>query len=187
MLITGEVDRVTGFEKGFPVHQAWRGQSWEPDPLILDDQALIIHVAGRGLLVLTGCGHAGIVNIVRHAQRLTGKPLYTPQLVIDGRAAADNHRVIAASVAQSCLRRHYPDQVRRSEARSLPLSPCGLPCSEIVSDSSPYISARAGWPAGRRRCLRTDFDPRVERGIAAACHSLATGDLAAPPDAADLA
>ena len=72
VLITGEVDRVTGFEKGFPIHQAWRGQSWEPDPLILDDQALIAHVAGRGLVVLTGCGHAGIINICRYAQRLTG-------------------------------------------------------------------------------------------------------------------
>jgi 7,8-dihydropterin-6-yl-methyl-4-(beta-D-ribofuranosyl)aminobenzene 5'-phosphate synthase len=72
VLITGEVDRVTGFEKGFPVHQAWRGQSWEPDPLIPDDQALIAHVAGRGLVVLTGCGHAGIINICRYAQRLTG-------------------------------------------------------------------------------------------------------------------
>ena len=72
VLITGEVDRVTGFEKGFPVHQAWRGESWEPDPLILDDQALIAHVAGRGLVVLTGCGHAGVINICRYAQRLTG-------------------------------------------------------------------------------------------------------------------
>jgi 7,8-dihydropterin-6-yl-methyl-4-(beta-D-ribofuranosyl)aminobenzene 5'-phosphate synthase len=40
--------------------------------MILDDQALIAHVAGRGLVVLTGCGHAGIINIVRYAQRLTG-------------------------------------------------------------------------------------------------------------------
>ena len=31
-----------------------------------------MHVAGRGLLVITGCGHAGVVNIVRHARRLTG-------------------------------------------------------------------------------------------------------------------
>ena len=72
VLITGEVDRVTGFEKGFPAHQAWRGSSWEPDPLILDDQALIANVAGRGLVVLTGCGHAGVINICRYAQRLTG-------------------------------------------------------------------------------------------------------------------
>ena len=72
VLITGEVNRVTGFEKGFPIHQAWRGGGWAPDPLILDDQALIAHVAGRGLVVLTGCGHAGIINVCRYAQRLTG-------------------------------------------------------------------------------------------------------------------
>jgi 7,8-dihydropterin-6-yl-methyl-4-(beta-D-ribofuranosyl)aminobenzene 5'-phosphate synthase len=72
VLITGEVDRVTAFERGFPGHQAWRDSSWQPDPLILDDQALIVHVANRGLLVLTGCGHAGIINILRYAQRLTG-------------------------------------------------------------------------------------------------------------------
>lgn len=32
-----------------------------------------MHVQGRGLVVLTGCGHAGVVNIVRHAMRLTGE------------------------------------------------------------------------------------------------------------------
>ena len=32
----------------------------------------MINVAGHGLVVLTGCGHAGIVNIVRYARRLTG-------------------------------------------------------------------------------------------------------------------
>ncbi len=31
-----------------------------------------MHIAGRGLLVLTGCGHAGVVNIVRYARALTG-------------------------------------------------------------------------------------------------------------------
>jgi 7,8-dihydropterin-6-yl-methyl-4-(beta-D-ribofuranosyl)aminobenzene 5'-phosphate synthase len=71
VLITGEVDRTTPFEKGFAVHQAYRDDAWVPDPLILDDQALIVHVRDKGLVVLTGCGHAGIVNIVRYAQRLT--------------------------------------------------------------------------------------------------------------------
>jgi 7,8-dihydropterin-6-yl-methyl-4-(beta-D-ribofuranosyl)aminobenzene 5'-phosphate synthase len=71
VLITGEVDRTTPFEQGFPVHQAFRDDAWVPDPLILDDQALIVHVRDKGLVVLTGCGHAGIVNIVRYAQRLT--------------------------------------------------------------------------------------------------------------------
>lgn len=72
VLITGEVDRTTEFERGFPIHQALRDGEWQPDPLILDDQALIAHVAGRGLVVITGCGHAGIVNIVRYARKLTG-------------------------------------------------------------------------------------------------------------------
>jgi 7,8-dihydropterin-6-yl-methyl-4-(beta-D-ribofuranosyl)aminobenzene 5'-phosphate synthase len=72
VLITGEVDRTTGFERGFPIHEARRNGSWEPDPLILDDQALVANVAGKGLVVITGCGHAGVVNICRYAQRLTG-------------------------------------------------------------------------------------------------------------------
>lgn len=72
VLITGEVDRTTDFETGFPFHERHNGDTWEPDPLILDDQALVVHVRGMGLLVLTGCGHAGAVNIARHAMRLTG-------------------------------------------------------------------------------------------------------------------
>jgi 7,8-dihydropterin-6-yl-methyl-4-(beta-D-ribofuranosyl)aminobenzene 5'-phosphate synthase len=73
VLITGEVDRTTEYERGMPAsHQAWTGTHWQHDPLVLDDQALVVHVRGRGLVVLTGCGHAGAVNIVRHAMRLTG-------------------------------------------------------------------------------------------------------------------
>jgi 7,8-dihydropterin-6-yl-methyl-4-(beta-D-ribofuranosyl)aminobenzene 5'-phosphate synthase len=72
LLVTGEVDRTTEFEKGFPIHQALRDGLWQPDPLILDDQALIVRVRDKGLVVLTGCGHAGIINIVRYAKKLTG-------------------------------------------------------------------------------------------------------------------
>jgi 7,8-dihydropterin-6-yl-methyl-4-(beta-D-ribofuranosyl)aminobenzene 5'-phosphate synthase len=72
VLITGEVDRTTAFETGFKGHEALRG-GWEPDPLILDDQALAVRVQDRGLLVLSGCGHAGIVNTVRYVQKLTGE------------------------------------------------------------------------------------------------------------------
>ena len=56
---------------GFPPQQAWLGGRWEPDALVLDDQALIVDIKDKGLLVITGCGHAGIVNICRYARRLT--------------------------------------------------------------------------------------------------------------------
>jgi 7,8-dihydropterin-6-yl-methyl-4-(beta-D-ribofuranosyl)aminobenzene 5'-phosphate synthase len=73
ILITGEVDRVTEFEHGMPpAHQAWDGHGWRHDPAVIDDQALVISVRGRGLVIITGCGHAGVVNIIRHAMRLTG-------------------------------------------------------------------------------------------------------------------
>jgi 7,8-dihydropterin-6-yl-methyl-4-(beta-D-ribofuranosyl)aminobenzene 5'-phosphate synthase len=72
VLVTGEVPRTTGYEPGFPPQQAWLDERWEPDPLVLDDQAMIINVAGQGLVVITGCGHAGVVNIARYAGLLTG-------------------------------------------------------------------------------------------------------------------
>lgn len=75
VLITGEVERTTRFERGMPpAHQAWDGGDWHHDAEVIDDQALVVHVRGQGLVVLSGCGHAGIVNIVRHAMRLTGVP-----------------------------------------------------------------------------------------------------------------
>jgi 7,8-dihydropterin-6-yl-methyl-4-(beta-D-ribofuranosyl)aminobenzene 5'-phosphate synthase len=72
VLVSGEVARVTDFERGLPTHQALRGGEWQPDPLIHDDQCAIMHVRGKGLVIVTGCGHAGIVNIVRNAQAITG-------------------------------------------------------------------------------------------------------------------
>jgi 7,8-dihydropterin-6-yl-methyl-4-(beta-D-ribofuranosyl)aminobenzene 5'-phosphate synthase len=72
-LVTGEVDRTTDFERGMPpAHQAWDGRHWHHDSEVIDDQALVVNVRGKGLVVVTGCGHSGIVNIARHAMRLTG-------------------------------------------------------------------------------------------------------------------
>jgi 7,8-dihydropterin-6-yl-methyl-4-(beta-D-ribofuranosyl)aminobenzene 5'-phosphate synthase len=72
ILVTGEIERTTEFEYGFPVHEAFRGGQWQPDPLLHDDQALVANVRGKGLVVITGCGHAGVVNTVRYARKITG-------------------------------------------------------------------------------------------------------------------
>ena len=43
VLVTGEVDRTTDFERGMsPSHQAWDGAGWQHDPLVLDDQRLVL-------------------------------------------------------------------------------------------------------------------------------------------------
>jgi 7,8-dihydropterin-6-yl-methyl-4-(beta-D-ribofuranosyl)aminobenzene 5'-phosphate synthase len=71
-LVTGQIARTTEFEKGFPGHLAEVGGAWKPDPLIHDDQAVVMNVRDKGLVVLSGCGHAGIVNVLRHAMAVTG-------------------------------------------------------------------------------------------------------------------
>lgn len=74
VLISGEVARTTDFERGFAIHHAKRHGVWQPDPLIGDDQCAIVNVRNKGLAIVTGCGHAGIINVIRNAQALTGIP-----------------------------------------------------------------------------------------------------------------
>ena len=74
VLITGEIPRVTKFEKGFPL-QYKEGKD-ENDliayPFVKDDQALVMLLKNKGLVILTGCGHAGIINTVTYATKVTG-------------------------------------------------------------------------------------------------------------------
>jgi 7,8-dihydropterin-6-yl-methyl-4-(beta-D-ribofuranosyl)aminobenzene 5'-phosphate synthase len=72
VLVTGEVARTTDFEHGMPNQWARRGGAWEPDPATHDDQGVVVHLREKGLVIVTGCGHAGIVNVIRHAQAITG-------------------------------------------------------------------------------------------------------------------
>lgn len=72
VLVTGQIPRTTPFEKGFPPGRAEINGQWQPDPWIHDDQAIVINVRGKGLVVLTGCGHAGLINTLRHARNATG-------------------------------------------------------------------------------------------------------------------
>src|SRR5205807_511884 len=70
-LVSGQVERVTEFESGFPIHEARDKDGWRPDPMIWDDQALLLNVRDLGLVIISGCSHAGVINVLFHAQRLT--------------------------------------------------------------------------------------------------------------------
>jgi 7,8-dihydropterin-6-yl-methyl-4-(beta-D-ribofuranosyl)aminobenzene 5'-phosphate synthase len=66
--VSGEIPRVTGFERGFPGQMRRTAEGWEPDELLMDERWLAVNVAGKGLVVLSACSHAGIVNVCRHAR-----------------------------------------------------------------------------------------------------------------------
>ena len=70
ILISGEVPRVTDSEKGFPWAEAKIDGKWIVDPFH-DDQGIAVKVKGKGLVVVGGCSHAGIINTVKHVQAIT--------------------------------------------------------------------------------------------------------------------
>ena len=78
VVTTGEIARTSAFEGPRAGADRWqsglyqvRDGRWELDE-VWDEQAFVVNIKGRGLLILTGCGHAGVVNTINHAMQLTG-------------------------------------------------------------------------------------------------------------------
>jgi 7,8-dihydropterin-6-yl-methyl-4-(beta-D-ribofuranosyl)aminobenzene 5'-phosphate synthase len=77
--LSGEIPRVSGFEQGRPDHLCRRSaaEPWAPDPLIMDERYVAVHVRGKGLLVFSACSHAGVVNVLLNARAVFPDiPLY---------------------------------------------------------------------------------------------------------------
>lgn len=70
--VTGEIPRITFEKAGVPPHLFYRENNQFVKDNVEDDQALIINVDGKGLVVLAGCAHAGILNTLRYAQEISG-------------------------------------------------------------------------------------------------------------------
>jgi 7,8-dihydropterin-6-yl-methyl-4-(beta-D-ribofuranosyl)aminobenzene 5'-phosphate synthase len=71
VLFLGEIPRKTNFEIG-PSDYFYEAQGKEKEDLIEDDTAIAINVKGKGLVIISGCAHSGIINTVKYAQALTG-------------------------------------------------------------------------------------------------------------------
>ena len=39
---------------------------------LIDDTGIVANVKGKGLVVISGCAHSGIINTVKYAQDITG-------------------------------------------------------------------------------------------------------------------
>lgn len=73
VILTGEIPRITGYEDtgGKFVCRGEVDSEWETDHL-LDDQALVIDHP-EGLVVISGCAHAGLINTLGYARKVTGR------------------------------------------------------------------------------------------------------------------
>jgi len=71
VLFLGEIERLTDFEKGMPnaYFEKDGEESWDP---IEEDSGIAMNLRGKGLVILSGCSHSGIVNTVAHARKVTG-------------------------------------------------------------------------------------------------------------------
>jgi 7,8-dihydropterin-6-yl-methyl-4-(beta-D-ribofuranosyl)aminobenzene 5'-phosphate synthase len=76
--ISGEIPRVTSFEKGMPgQHRLDAAGEWTLDELLVDERFVAVHLANKGLFVFTACSHAGLINVLMHAaERFPGIPLF---------------------------------------------------------------------------------------------------------------
>ena len=75
IVTSGEIPMITEYEKIDPVLCVKKNGEFKPDPL-WDDQALFIK-SEKGLIIILGCAHRGVINTIRHAQKLTGvEPVY---------------------------------------------------------------------------------------------------------------
>ena len=70
VVTSGEIPMITDYEMIDPGLCIKEGGRFMPDPLG-DDQALFIKI-DQGLVVVLGCAHRGIINTLRHAQKVTG-------------------------------------------------------------------------------------------------------------------
>jgi 7,8-dihydropterin-6-yl-methyl-4-(beta-D-ribofuranosyl)aminobenzene 5'-phosphate synthase len=68
--VTGQIPRTTDFEKLEYESYLVRNGVKEFDN-ILDDQAIVINIKDKGLLIISGCAHAGIINTIKYAQEIT--------------------------------------------------------------------------------------------------------------------
>lgn len=68
IMTTGEIPLVTDFEKIEPSLYVQSKDDWKPDPL-LDDLSLVINTQ-KGLVVILGCAHRGMINTLYRARTI---------------------------------------------------------------------------------------------------------------------
>ncbi|KAF4473511.1 7, 8-dihydropterin-6-methyl-4-(beta-D-ribofuranosyl)- aminobenzene-5 -phosphate synthase [Fusarium agapanthi] len=87
-LISGEIPRQTEYEGGISggVRYDPAKDEWIKDELIMEERFVMCKLKGKGLVIFTGCSHAGLINIARHAKSIDDSPIYA---IVGGYHLAD--------------------------------------------------------------------------------------------------
>jgi len=75
LVFLGEIERTNDFENKEPLGEVLTKDGIKPD-FLLDDTALA-YTGENGLVIITGCSHAGICNIIEHAKEVCGQDRIT--------------------------------------------------------------------------------------------------------------
>lgn len=69
LIFLGEIPRITDFEGKKPIGYKIVNSEKQPD-FILDDSALV-YSKNNEIIIITGCSHSGIINIIQYAKKIT--------------------------------------------------------------------------------------------------------------------
>ncbi len=131
--LSGEIPRLTYFEKGQSYLAVKEGEKFIPDPF--EDEQLLIWKISGGLVLITGCGHAGLINSIRQAGRLFpgekikavvggfhlhSTPPETLAEIVNGLREFSPEMIVAGhctgAPAEKLLAEEFPDEFQNLEA-----------------------------------------------------------------------
>jgi len=137
VMVTGQIPRLTDFEDtGVREYVFLDEKLTIPDP-ILDDQAVFFR-APEGVVILLGCGHAGVVNTMQYVSKLLGEEKIYAVLGGTHLLGASSHRLQKTAEA-----------LKLFNLQKIMLSHCtGL---EAYAEFAGAFPGRCSWPASGTR------------------------------------
>jgi len=124
----GEIPRITEFESKTTAFKKEDGS----DDFVMDDSGLAI-ITSKGLVVVSGCAHAGICNMTAHAIKITG--ISKVHMVIGGFHLQNDDSVTQSAIAW--LKSMDVEQV-------IPSHCTGFPAQSAIYKSYRFLPVKSG-------------------------------------------
>jgi 7,8-dihydropterin-6-yl-methyl-4-(beta-D-ribofuranosyl)aminobenzene 5'-phosphate synthase len=136
ILVSGQIPRTTSFEHGLMAALIERDGELERDT-IADDQAVIVSLGDRGVVVISGCAHAGIINTIHRAKGLGGIGLL--------RAVVGGFHLSGANI-ETTLTSTINELVAHNPAIIAPMHCTGASATQRIAEALPsaFVTSSVG-------------------------------------------